>query len=72
MGLFNALGNNGANGTNPSVQNQGRQGVDIAQMYKNFKATLSGDPNEILRHGVESGRFRPEVVEQAKQILGMK
>jgi hypothetical protein len=61
--LFNALAQN----VSPQPQ-QG--GMNIFQMYKNFRQTFTGDPNEILRQKIQSGEVRPEVVEQAKQILG--
>lgn len=61
--LFNALAQNGS----PQPQ-QG--GMNIFQMYRNFRQTFTGDPNEILRQKIQSGEVRPEIVEQAKQILG--
>ena len=73
--LFNALGNSGRNanvqngmGSNGSPQGQ----MNIFDMYKNFRQMITGDPNDILRQKLQSGEVKPEVVERAKQILGMK
>lgn len=66
--LFNALGN-GANVQNGANMGQPQQ-MNIFQMYKQFRQNFTGDPNAILQQKIQSGEVRPEVVEQAKQILG--
>lgn len=67
--LFNALGN-GANVQNGANMGQPRQPMNIFQMYKQFRQNFTGDPNVILQQRLQSGEVSPEVVEQAKQILG--
>lgn len=67
--LFNALGN-GANVQNGANMGQPRQPMNIFQMYKQFRQNFTGDPNAILQQKIQSGEASPEVVEQAKQILG--
>lgn len=67
--LFNALGN-GANVQNGANMGQPQPQMNIFQMYKQFRQNFTGDPNAILQQKIQSGEVRPEVVEQAKQILG--
>ena len=69
--LFNALGN-GANVQNGANMGQPQQPMNIFQMYKQFRQNFTGDPNAILQQKIQSGEVRPEVVEQAKQILGLR
>lgn len=67
--LFNALGN-GANVQKGANMGQPQQPMNIFQMYKQFRQNFTGDPNAILQQKIQSGEVSPEVVEQAKQILG--
>lgn len=67
--LFSALANNGSGG-NAQNRSVGNGQMNIFQMYKQFRQNFTGDPNEILRQKLQSGEVKPEVVEQAKQILG--
>ena len=70
--LFSSLGV-GQQGSGMSPQGQrvpGQGNMNIFQMYKQFRQNFTGDPNAILQQKLQSGEVSPEVVEQAKQILG--
>ena len=69
--LFSSLGRGqGSPVQNGANMGQPQQPMNIFQMYKQFRQNFTGDPNAILQQKIQTGEVSPEVVEQAKQILG--